>query len=459
MNAGRKSAPRPIASREFAYQLLSEFEQSGEFLSSSIDSREHELAERDRPFVRNLIQTVVRRKLTLEAVLRKFVTRDVDPGLWILLKLGSSQLLFGNQKHRHADLNETVEVARSIGQPRWCGFLNGVLRNISRELTDETGTQALDGSWYPSEAAGLFRKLKRPVFPDPQSEFQQYLSVAYSLPAWLIERWSRRWNREELQAISVWFLHPQPLCLRVNRMLASRDEILATFASQKIRCFPGTLADSLVGLPSGASVVNLPGWNEGHFSVQDETAQHAALTLDPQPGESVLDLCAAPGTKTTHLAEMMQNRGTIIATDVSEDRLEKVRDNARRLQLEIIQTVQIDRDGINIPDGPFDAILIDAPCTNTGVLGKRIEARWRITPRDIEELSTLQQRLLQQAADRVRPGGRILYSTCSIEPEENEHNLQHFLASRPEFELRSERSFRPGDPSDGGYQALLVRTA
>ncbi|HSG72237.1 MAG TPA: RsmB/NOP family class I SAM-dependent RNA methyltransferase [Planctomycetaceae bacterium] len=303
----------------------------------------------------------------------------------------------------------------------------------------------------------MFRKLKRPVFPDPQSEFQQYLSVAYSLPAWLIERWSRRWNREELQAIAVWFLHPQPLCLRVNRMLASRDEILATFASQKIRCFPGTLADSLVGLPSGMSVLNLPGWNEGHFSVQDETAQHAALTLDPQPGESVLDLCAAPGTKTTHLAEMMQNRGTIIATDVSEDRLEKVRDNARRLQLEIIQTVLIDRDGINIPDGPFDAILIDAPCTNTGVLGKRIEARGRITPRDIEELSALQQRLLQQAADRVRPGGRILYSTCSIEPEENENNVHKFLSTRPEFELRSERVFRPGDPSDGGYQALLVR--
>jgi 16S rRNA (cytosine967-C5)-methyltransferase len=212
-----------------------------------------------------------------------------------------------------------------------------------------------------------------------------------------------------------------------------------------------------VGLPSGASVLNLPGWNEGHFSVQDETAQHAALTLAPQPGETVLDLCAAPGTKTGHLAELMQNRGTIIATDVSEDRLEKVRDNARRLQLEIIQTVLIDRDGTNIPDGPFDAILIDAPCTNTGVLGKRIEARWRITPRDIDELSALQQRLLEQAADRVRPGGRIVYSTCSIEPEENENNVQNFLSSRPEFELRSERGFRPGDPSDGGYQALLVR--
>ena len=413
------------------------------------------MIERDRPFVRNLIQTVVRRKLTIETVLQEFVKREVEPGLWLLLKLGTSQLLFGNASHRHADLNETVEVARSIGQPRWCGFLNGVLRNISRSLTDETGTQALNGNWYPSESAGLFRKLRHNCFPAPES--RQYLSTAYSLPLWLIERWSAQWDRDELREVADWFLHPQPLCLRVNRIQTSREEVLSIFQSQKIRSLPGRIPDSIAGLLSGVSIVNLPGWNEGHFSVQDETAQHAAQTLDPQPGESVLDLCAAPGTKTTHLAERMQNRGTLIATDVSDDRLEKIRDNARRLRLDIIQTELIDREGTNIPEGPFDAILLDAPCTNTGVLGKRIEARWRIKSDDIEELSTLQQRLLQQAADRVRPGGRILFSTCSIEPEENQHNIQNFLTSRPEFELRTVQLFRPGDPSDGGYQALLIR--
>jgi 16S rRNA (cytosine967-C5)-methyltransferase len=153
----------------------------------------------------------------------------------------------------------------------------------------------------------------------------------------------------------------------------------------------------------------------------------------------------------------MQNEGTLIAADISTDRLEKVHQNADRCGFSIIQTQQIRPDGGNIPAGPFDAILLDAPCTNTGVLGKRIEARWRIKPNDVTELSALQSRLLSQAAERLKPGGRILYSTCSIEPEENEQVVQQFLETHSDFSLRSERTFLPGQPGDGGYQALLVQ--
>jgi 16S rRNA (cytosine967-C5)-methyltransferase len=179
--------------------------------------------------------------------------------------------------------------------------------------------------------------------------------------------------------------------------------------------------------------------------------------LDPQPDQNVLDMCAAPGTKSAHMAERMGNRGRVTATDVHAGRLSLVSAGCRRLGIEIVETQQIDRDGNNIPAGPFDAILVDVPCSNTGVLGKRPEARWRLKPDDLDELPTIQQRLLLLAAERVAVGGRIVYSTCSIEPEENEHVVDAVLQQKPGLKLQQTNAHIPGQPADGGFQALLVR--
>ena len=195
----------------------------------------------------------------------------------------------------------------------------------------------------------------------------------------------------------------------------------------------------------------------GTLTVQDETAMSASLLLAPQPGERVLDLCAAPGTKTTHLAELMNNEGHIIASDVDGRRLRRVEENARRLQLDIVEPLRILSDLSEFPTGPFDAILIDAPCSNTGVIGKRPEVRSRIGTPDIEELSSLQLKLLTSAARQLAPDGRIVYSTCSIEPEENADIVSAFLDAHADFQLKEVREFLPGQPSDGGFQALLVR--
>ncbi len=184
----------------------------------------------------------------------------------------------------------------------------------------------------------------------------------------------------------------------------------------------------------------------------------ASLLLDPGAGERVLDLCAAPGTKSTHLAELMGDRGQIIATDVSSQRLQRVQENVTRLGLKSITPVLIGQDLAGLPAGPFDAVLVDAPCSNTGVMGKRPEVRHRLTPGDIDEHAQVQQRLLSAAATRVLPGGAIVYSTCSIEPEENSGVVSSFLGSTNEFELVSAREFFPGQGGDGGYQALLRRT-
>jgi 16S rRNA (cytosine967-C5)-methyltransferase len=235
-----------------------------------------------------------------------------------------------------------------------------------------------------------------------------------------------------------------------------RETVIGMLQEAGVEAKPGKLAES-VHLAGSARVDQLPGFSDGLFSVQDESAVGAVTLLDPQPDQNVLDMCAAPGTKSAHMAERMGNRGRVTATDVHAGRLSLVSAGCRRLGIEIVETQQIDRDGNNIPAGPFDAILVDVPCSNTGVLGKRPEARWRLKPDDLDELPTIQQRLLLLAAERVAVGGRIVYSTCSIEPEENEHVVDAVLQQKPGLKLQQTNAHIPGQPADGGFQALLVR--
>jgi 16S rRNA (cytosine967-C5)-methyltransferase len=236
-------------------------------------------------------------------------------------------------------------------------------------------------------------------------------------------------------------------------------------AEHGVDAAPGALAES-IRLGGTARIDTLPGFQEGLFSVQDESAMLAIDRLAAQPGETILDLCAAPGTKTTHIAERMHNQGSIIATDIRAERLARVAENCIRLGISIVHPILIPESpdvasngasALELCSGPFDAILVDVPCSNTGVLGKRPEARWRITQTDIEELAAQQLRLLESACRRLRPGGRLLYSTCSIEPEENEQIVRTVLRREQTLSLVGEWHQVPGRLGDGGYQALLIR--
>jgi 16S rRNA (cytosine967-C5)-methyltransferase len=202
-------------------------------------------------------------------------------------------------------------------------------------------------------------------------------------------------------------------------------------------------------------VRDLPGYAEGWFSVQDESAMLVASTVAPEAGMSVLDLCAAPGGKATHLAEIMGDRGRVLACDSDGERLHTVTTLADRLGLTTVKTQAVNRALDGAPAGPFDAVLADVPCSNTGVLGRRPETRDRLRPGDLPELAALQERLLRVAADRVRPGGVVVYSTCSIEPEENGGVVRRVLGARTDLRLESEDEAVPGRPADGGYRARL----
>lgn len=442
--------------RQLAFAVLESAERSSRFADDLLHAAlaAGSLAPADRRLATELVYGIVRRQATIDALIRPHVRRpkaQVETSLWTLLRLGAYQLVFLSAVPRHAAVHETVELARRTGRPQWSGFANGVLRSLARLLTDET-VQTPSEDAVPI-AGGSYRTLRQAVFADPRTQPAEWFAAAFSFPRWLTDRWTRRFGSEELIRLGFWFNEPPPLILRVNRLRTTRDDYLDALRQAGITAAD---ADAPEGVRAEASrIEDLPGFAEGSFSVQDETAMRAAPLLDPQPGERVLDLCAAPGTKTAHLAELMQNQGEIIATDVRADRLAGVEANARRLGIGIIRTQLIGDGEQDVPAGPFDAILIDAPCSNTGVLGRRAEARWRISVRGIRELSALQRELLAGSLPRLRPGGRLVYSTCSIEPEENQHVVRAVLDERNDLELVSEREYLPGQPADGGYQALL----
>ena len=242
--------------------------------------------------------------------------------------------------------------------------------------------------------------------------------------------------------------------LRVNTIKVSHEEYLQELEKREIGA-EGTDTPQGIRLNETMAAGRLPGWDEGWVSVQDETAQRAALLLSPRAGEKVWDVCAAPGGKTTHLAELMEDQGRVLATEVSRERLISITENVNRLGLSCVEVRPIDR--VTEIEEMFDAILIDVPCSNTGVLGKRPEARWRIRPADLEELPRIQGGILRAAARQVVSGGRMVYSTCSIEPEENQSVVRRFLEETPEWRLEFEGEYLPSERCDGGYQALLVR--
>jgi 16S rRNA (cytosine967-C5)-methyltransferase len=451
----------PPTARRVAFTVLSQYKNEGRFVSQLL---EQELARTpgfpsdERRLAVELINGVVRRRLTLDTLLLPHVARPrhrIEGELWTLLQIGTYQLAFLDAIPPYAAVNETVVLAKESGGHGWDGFVNGVLRAVQSAFTD----QFADG---PSADAlpltnGRYRRLSRAFFRDPVSDLVGHVAESFSFPRWLIERWQSRFDLAELCRLGFWFDHPAPLSLRVNRLRANRDDLLATFGSQDVSAAPGSLAEA-IRVEGTRRVDSLPGFAEGFFSVQDESAMQAVDLLDPKPGETVLDLCAAPGTKTTHLAERMANQGTVIATDIRPDRLRRIDENSRRLGLTIVHPMLVSADSANVPAGPFDAILVDVPCSNTGVLGKRPEARWRIDAAEIRELALQQLALLRAACERLTPQGRVVYSTCSIEHEENETIVRTILGEHPDLALVAERHHIPGRPADGGYQALLRRT-
>ncbi len=452
--------PQRWSARSLALTVLLQCQEKEAFVQDLLDQnlRRANLSAADRRLATQLTYGVLRRRGTLDALIQPFVHRDrhrVEAWLWEALRLGAFQLALLTNIPRHAALFETVELAADFQQPRAKGFLNGVLRQLTSLLTDDKVHEPASDALPLQD--GEYRRLSRAALPEPAAAPVEYLATGFAWPRWLAERWHERYGWAESLRLGFWFAGPAGFWLRINPLRTDRAALLEKLQQADIAAEPGTHPQA-IRLRDFWPVCELPGYGEGLFTVQDESAMEVADATGVQPGMQVLDLCAAPGGKTTHLAELMRDQGCVTACDIDARRLRQVQESCERLGLTCVAT-RILRPQEDPPAGPFDAAVVDVPCSNTGVLGRRPEARWRLRPGDWTHLVRLQTKLLLQACERVRPGGVVVYSTCSIEPEENEQVVRNALQALAAFTLEVENTSVPGRPADGGYRACLRRGA
>jgi len=456
--------------RDIAVNSLLLFEQKGRPIQETLDRSfaEQTLEFRERALASELTYGGCRLLITLDTLINKHSTRrlqKIDALLRQILRVGLYQMLYLDRTPDYAAVHKAVEQAKRYGPRGGGSFVNALLRGIQREIkrpiTAESKIRVRATLWRDATGGIEFA---REFLPDPNKQKTKYYSLAYSHPVWLIERWIKRFDEATLRSILLADNARPRLSLRVNRLRCEPDKL-----SQSLReaGYEHAIGGNAIVLQQSAPPEQLPGYKEGWFFIQDWAAMSVGPKTGIKAGDRVLDLCAAPGGKCTHLAERMVNQGEIIACDVSRSKLDLVEANCRRLGISIVRTCRPDELGaIYKQIGPFDAVLVDAPCSNTGVLARRVEVRHRLKPADLRTLKSLQRKLLLQGAKLVRKGGRLIYSTCSIEPGENEDLVQTFLLKNPAFEILDQSLQLPGQAvkgmplmhTDGGYTAIMRRS-
>lgn len=367
----------------------------------------------DRGLFAELVFGVLRRQGTLDHILSSLLSQPLsrlEPQALILLRVGLYQLVYLDRIPESAAVNESVNLAKKT-LPRVSGLVNAVLRN------------------YLRRGDGI-------AFPDPLAMPAESIAVRHSHPLWLVRQWIDQLGVEEAEALAEASSRQAPLALRANTLAISRDDLLERFLGNGIQATPCRFSLHGILVEGRHQITSLPGFHEGLFAVQDEASQMAGLLLDPRPGERILDACAAPGGKATHLAQLMNDRGELLAMDVSGVKLPLIQESAHRLGISIIRTRRADLlNSAAFPVDSFDRILLDAPCSGLGVIRRNPEAKWRLRPEDLTRLAETQRRMLVSAVRMLKPGGRLIYSTCSTSREENEDVLHAFLSRQDDVIL------------------------
>ena len=423
--------------RQIAARILSQRLTSGEFTENLLETAlaTARLSPADRGLCHELVCGVVRWQKTLDALIARKTdpAREQRPALKNLLRLGLYQIFWLDRIPPHAAVHETVEQAKRSGYGSQAGFINAVLRGYLRE-TDEIKKILAD------------MKISQPA-------------LGWSHPDWLVEKWRARYGDEKTRSLLEWNNTPPKTFARVNTLKTDAGKLVERWREENVEydfCTRDWTGENLAfELKLHPPLNSLGSLRDGWFYVQDPSTLLAPALLAPQIGENLLDACAAPGGKTTFLAQLMNNEGKITASDIEPNRLKLVRENCARLG---VTNVQMPLPAIINPQSVplYDRILIDAPCSNTGVMRRRVDLRWRISPEEISRLQKTQLDLLNQAVPKLKTGGIIVYSTCSLEPEENSEAVKQFLAAHPSFILETERQLLPFvDGVDGAYVAKL----
>lgn len=401
--------------RELALELLLRIEEEGAYSNLLLRSQlsRSEMSSADRRLTTELVYGVLTHKLLLDHRIAAYLTspiEKIEPWVLNLLRLSFYQFLYLDKIPPYAVVNEAVELAKRKKHQGIARLVNGVLRAYLRDPNKNKSLEELS-----------------PV---------RRLSLLYSHPEWLVDFWVNTYGLEETEKILAANNRPSPITIRINPLKTSREEVLRLLKEEGIKGEPSPIAPQGIRIIEGENPATKEGFREGLYTIQDESSMLVAPLLKPNEGLRVLDACAAPGGKTTHIAELMKDKGSIVANDLHPHKGGLIERQGERLGLTSIQPVVGDAATLaDRVEGKFDRILLDAPCSGLGVIRRKPEIKWRVTMEDLLHLPEVQYRLLHSLAPLLAEDGLLVYSTCTLNPHENEEVVERFLAEDPSFRL------------------------
>lgn len=482
------ASQRLKSARAIAVEVLNRCDPKRNYAGSILDSVQHETDQKQR--ATDLVFGTLRNRRAIDAVIATFSGRSIERiqgRLLNIIRVGIYELIYSPLTEQYAIVNEAVLNTKTAGGDKQAGFVNAVLRQITRHISNRhiplAQTHA-ERTLLANPATGC--QFDTSFLPDRENCPAEYLSTVFSLPEWLVAGWLAEFGEESTRQICFASNRKPAVYLRPNRLKTTIEALTEKMGAAEVgfEIVPdavlGTPCGEMIRIKSPRDVTQLPGFSEGQFTIQDITASKPVRVLNPHRRWTILDLCAAPGTKTTQLAEATGDSAKIIATDIDNRRLEMVRENTARLGINNVDIVLYEElHGIadcRLPNADFkienrkpknenslsrfDCVLLDVPCSNTGVMARRVEVRYRINPETIGQLTRIQDKLLRTAAAMIKPGGKICYSTCSIQKAENSELVEDFLKQNQNFALESEQLTLPsaeGFDHDGGYTAILAK--
>ena len=427
---------KSVSVRQLAMDCLTQLETHSSLIAPVVDQalQRNDSRSADRGLLTELVYGVIRWRKQLDWVLGQFVASGfrLQPYTRNLLRLGAYQLLHLDRMPPHAAVYETVALSKR--KPRTARFINAVLRNVQRE------------------APGL-------RYPPLESQPAQHIVAALSYPIWLVERWIGQHGVDWTLAFCRAGNEIAPLSIRVNGLKTSRAKLIQSLSAEGALVEESRVAPDGLLLADSPPLRSLQAYRSGWFYVQDESAMLIAHLLNPQPGEKVVDLCAAPGGKTTHIAQLMGNKGELLAVDLSSAKIRQIWENCERLGVVNMETAIANV--VQHPPGlgHVDRMLIDVPCSGLGTLRRHPDIRWAKKPQQIKDLARLQIRILLAGAQQIKPGGVLVYSTCSTEPEETLEIIHTFLERRSDFVVENAGDFLPFVPYDAVTSEGFLQTS
>ncbi|MBU5473916.1 16S rRNA (cytosine(967)-C(5))-methyltransferase RsmB [Roseburia sp. MSJ-14] len=426
--------------RELILDVLLEITKNGEYshiaIKNTLDKYQY-LEKQERSFLTRVCEGTLENMILIDYVINQFSKVKVNkmkPVIRCILRSSVYELKFMDSVPVSATCNEAVKLAQKKGFHNLKGFVNGVLRNISRNLEQIS-------------------------MPDEEREPEKWLSVKYSIPEWLIEKWQKQYDKTQLEEMFQAFLEKSATSIRVNTEKTTKEELIKELEAEQITVMENEEVPNALYIDGYDFLSGITAFQEGMFYVQDVSSMLVSLWAEPKEGAQVIDVCAAPGGKSIHMAELLHGTGMVEARDLTEYKVSLIEENIERCGLTNIRAKQADARVLEEDSvGKADIVIADLPCSGLGVIGKKPDIKYKMSEAKCAELAALQREILHTVQNYVKSGGVFMYSTCTINPQENEENVQWFLKEHADFELERQQQILPKKgKNDGFFLARMVR--